>query len=229
MGIEMNPSSLPARPRRARGFTLIELLTVITVIAILAAVLVPTIGAVQQHAAKVNTLMLFSKITDAFDAYKLQNGHFPLSPTEMSLSPPDNLGNVQFLLNVGSNFLRRILTADIGPQSYKPADAIFNPKSTVYLTLPDGLLSSTANNSSPTNEAIVDGFGNDQIGMVINLSQNATIPQSFGFDSVLCSADGGSAHPVNSSHALPLQIAIYSCTNSNTPTFMTNWDYTLYQ
>ena len=56
-------TSIPCCRRDGRGFTLIELLTVIAIIGILAAILIPTVGRVREHAKRAKCMSNVRQIT----------------------------------------------------------------------------------------------------------------------------------------------------------------------
>lgn len=63
---------------RGRGFTIVELLVVIVVIAILAAVSVIAYNGVQARAENAKTLAGIDQLAKAMQAYKADNGRYPL-------------------------------------------------------------------------------------------------------------------------------------------------------
>lgn len=63
---------------RVRGFTIVELLIVIVVIAILAAVSVVAYNGVQGRAENTKTLAGIDQLAKAMQAYKVDNGRYPL-------------------------------------------------------------------------------------------------------------------------------------------------------
>lgn len=59
------------------AFTLIELLTVVAIIGILAAIIIPTVGAVQVSSRNAKTKVQFSQLTTAVEQFRQENGFYP--------------------------------------------------------------------------------------------------------------------------------------------------------
>ncbi|MEN9841759.1 MAG: hypothetical protein RL376_1559 [Verrucomicrobiota bacterium] len=74
--------------KNKQGFTLIELLTVIAIIGILAAIIIPSVGAVQTAAKKSRTKAQFSQWTSSLALFKQEYGYYP-TVTENNLIKPD--------------------------------------------------------------------------------------------------------------------------------------------
>lgn len=72
----MNPG-LPPRALARRAFTLIEILVVIAIIAILAGLILGTSGYVQEKAGNSRAEAEIKALSNAIEAYKLDNGVYP--------------------------------------------------------------------------------------------------------------------------------------------------------
>ncbi len=66
-----------SRSLRRAGFTLIEILTVIAIIAVLASLILATSGFVQEKAGRSRAEAEIQALSNAIEAYKLDNGVYP--------------------------------------------------------------------------------------------------------------------------------------------------------
>jgi len=220
----------PRRPVPAGGFTLIELLTVIAVIGILASILVPVVSTVRTYEKKQRTVTLFNEIAGALESYKLKYGHYPMVAQQMtSLTAPDANGDVFFKLNDNTGFLFHVLTANFPKTdtTYAP----YNPRRDPFLSVPDGMLVYSPSDTLHTNPLVGDAFGNTDIGVVVNITGNASVSTTSvnSAQSVTCAETGQSATPtLIGSENIPQSIVIFSYDNTLTPPFLTNFDYSTY-
>jgi general secretion pathway protein G len=72
-------TSSPVGANRRRGFTLIEVLVVVVIIAVLAALVAPNVFKHVDTAKSVAAQAQISSLGAALDAYRLDNGRYPLS------------------------------------------------------------------------------------------------------------------------------------------------------
>ncbi len=195
---------------------MIELLTSISIIGILAAILVPTLGAVQRLAKKKTTENFYGKIAQAMESYRLDYGHYPIFP-EMSAQTNPTTGDVSFRLNINNGMLYKILSGakNAGTQHN------YNVKQQKYLDVPQNLLTDDV-----MNPLIQDSFGDTDIAVVVNTSgMNEVAVKSVNVP--VTAADGGPPLIPPVARNIPQRILIYSMyANKGTPLnsdFCTNW------
>jgi prepilin-type N-terminal cleavage/methylation domain-containing protein len=161
----------PAKP----GFTLIELLVVIAIIAILASILIPVTGAVRRAVFRSRTQAQFNQYAVAFEQFKTEYGYYPRMGVSGSGDTRFNLGEV------GRNDV--FIETLSGRQ--KSGDSIANeyakranPKRISFYTFsqsefaPDEV---AACGETVRQGAIVDGFGNPNIVVVVDSDRNGVI------------------------------------------------------
>jgi prepilin-type N-terminal cleavage/methylation domain-containing protein/prepilin-type processing-associated H-X9-DG protein len=101
--------------RADSGFTLIELLTVIAIIGILAAILIPTVSRVREHAKSARCGSNLRQIATAFQLYANEHAGFL----------PDRAQNAQY-----ENLMRVVLAPYFGytgPDTHGPSDPLGRP------------------------------------------------------------------------------------------------------
>ena len=80
--------------RTPKGFTLIELLTVIAIIGILAAIIIPSVGAVQNSAKKTRAKAQFSQWSSSLNLFKQEYGYYPAVTTSNTIDPAKFIGSL---------------------------------------------------------------------------------------------------------------------------------------
>lgn len=68
---------MKVKSKKVSGFTLIEVLVVVVILAILAALVVPKIMSLPDHAKVVRAQQDVESVENAMDMYKLDNGFYP--------------------------------------------------------------------------------------------------------------------------------------------------------
>lgn len=222
--------SPPRRSALSGGFTLIELLTVIAVIGILASILVPVISSVRTSEKRHRSELLYNEVADAMNNYKLTYGHYPIFSAKMTgVTAPDSNGDVSFKLNDNNGFLLHVLSADFTntDTTYQP----YNPRLHRFLQVEDSMLAYANGDTQHTNPLVSDAFGNTDIGVVVNITGNASIATSSinSAEPVTSVETGQSASPsLKGGETIPQSIIIYSYDGTISPAFLTNFDYTTY-
>ncbi|HTB63364.1 MAG TPA: prepilin-type N-terminal cleavage/methylation domain-containing protein [Opitutales bacterium] len=231
------PQSYPSphRPRLAQGYTLVELLTVIAIIAVLAGILLPTVGIVMRKSREARTRVLLGHITDAFESYKTQYGRYPifteLGAQKIIWKTNPNESDYTFLLNDNDNLLRKVLSSDKEYQDSvsSPGATNYNPQKIDFLTLTDEALSSNPPVGSNDNPAIVDAFGDTDIGVVVHVGNNREIDKD-SFVKGVKDADGNGPLEPKVVRNIPTTIALYTLEeddndDSINSLWLTTWDY----
>ena len=71
-----------------KAFTLIELLVVVLIIGVLAAIAMPQYQKAVEKSKATQAFVLLKSINDAFEAYKLANGTYPTSFSDLDIQSP---------------------------------------------------------------------------------------------------------------------------------------------
>ena len=212
------------------GFTLIELLTVIAVIGILASILVPVISSVRTSEKRHRTELLYNEVADALQNYKLTYGHYPIFSAKMTgVSAPDSYGDVSFKFNTSTGFLLHVLSSDFlsTDTTYLP----YNPRQKRFLQPEDSMLAYSSGDATHLNPLLADAFGNTDIGVVVNITGNASVATSSvnSAQPVTSIETGQSASPsLKGGETIPQSIVIYSYDGTISPAFLANFDYSTY-
>lgn len=164
---------------KKRAFTLIEILVVIGIIGLLAAIFVPVAGAAKTALTRTKTKARFNEWVTAVEQYKTTYGFYPtLGQTTESGS------DAHFNLGEGSNseaFVKSLSGRD--PQS---GDKLTGTERTKYNRRATSFCDFSGEDFTQTDGSVeygklVDGFGNNNIHIVMDTTDNGRveIPQRY--------------------------------------------------
>lgn len=146
---------------RARGFTLIELLTVISIIAVLAAILLPSVSSAQVMAKRTETRVMFASWGAAMEAFRQEYGAYPVID--------DGHGRIDPARFAAALTGRALNGEEIADDSGLAG----NLHRTRFHMLSEREL-------DETRTALVDGFGNRDIAVVVDRDGDGRITSSDG-------------------------------------------------
>lgn len=164
---------------KKRGFTLIELLVVIGIIGILAAILVPVAGGAKKMLTRTKTKSRFNEWVTAVEQYKMAYGFYPTLGQTLSSD-----SDAHFNLGDGSNseaFVKSLSGRDpeTGEKLKGTERTKYNRKSTAFCDFTGEDF--TQSDGSVEFGKLVDGFGNNNIHVVMDTTDNGRveIPQQY--------------------------------------------------
>jgi prepilin-type N-terminal cleavage/methylation domain-containing protein len=159
----------------ATGFTLLELLVVIAVIAILAGILIPAASAVRRSVVKSRTQAQFGQYAIAFEQFKAEYGYYPKLGTSGS-------GDTRINLEESANNEVFIETFSGRRRNGEAVSNVYarkaNPKKIAFYTFSESEFAANETvvcGATIEKGAIVDGFGNPNIVVVIDSDRNGVI------------------------------------------------------
>ena len=171
------------RPTRQRAFTLIELLTVIAIIAILAAIIIPTVGGARNSAIRAKTKAQFGQWASAMELYRQEYGFYP------SITANGKLDTSKFVPELTGRSLAG--TPVSGSTSYG------NRRGLNFYTL-------ATDDLDPDGTALVDAFGNIEIGVRVDTNRDGVINSAdTGSWVSVTGLAGGSFAPTELDNAVP--------------------------
>lgn len=178
------------RSYTSRGFTLIELLTVIAIIGILAGIIIPTTGAVRTAAKKSQSRTQFNQIVTAMEMFRQEYGYYP------RIDDGGNPGTRK----IDTDRFFAILTAKT-VSGGTPTDFLGNKKRMSFYSVSDKDL-------DDTKTQLVDGFGNTEIGVVVDRDGNGVISGSG--NEALVAVNPGNYTPTVPTAGIRAGVIIYS-------------------
>jgi prepilin-type N-terminal cleavage/methylation domain-containing protein len=228
------PAPIFRRLRPRSGFTLIELLTVISIIGLLAGILVPTISVVVKKNRISRTITLYNTMALAFESYKEHYGRYPifkeLSAEVKPWKTNPNEIDYSFGLNDGNSLIRQVLMSDSAYQTTAsaPGATNYNRDKISFLTLDDSMQSNNPPGTS-TDAAVVDGFGNSDIGAVVHVGTNSEIDKD-AFTKGVSDAEGNGPLVPKVVRNIPLNMVFYSLlqdlnNDDINSVWITSWTY----
>ncbi len=158
-----------------RGFTLVELLAAIAIIAILVSVMVPTVAAARQAAARARTQVRFSQWVLACAQFRQEYGFYPALGTDNRIATPDD-----------TVALIRVLTGR-NPDGTAVTDLTTlggNFRRIAFLALAE---------SDLRDGRLADAFGNTDIGVLWDVDGDGLVCPGVDGMAVAVSAAGGEA------------------------------------
>jgi prepilin-type N-terminal cleavage/methylation domain-containing protein len=153
------------------GFTLVELLTVIAVIGILAAILIPTVGTVQNSARKTATRALFTSVIGGIELFRTEYGYLPDLDTSSGDRNPTN-GSLNTAGRTQDFFVA--LTGSL-PDGTAATDAQLRAVGNIRRSR---FVSFTAEQTTGTGASLrlVDAFGNTDIRLIMDTTGAGQVP-----------------------------------------------------
>lgn len=158
-----------------RGFTLVELLGVIAIIVILVSVMVPTVAAARQAAARARTQVRFSQWVLACTQFRQEYGFYPALGTDNRIATPDD--TVAFI---------RVL-AGRNPDGTAVTDLTSlggNFRRIAFLSLAE---------SDLQDGRLADAFGNTDIGVIWDVDGDGLVRPGVDGVAIAVSGAGGEA------------------------------------